>query len=93
MLEDNSENLLFEIFPWNRNFETGIERIDQQHKILVEILNRLARHFASNPQEPDYDRIIDELLDYAKFHFEEEEQIWRHALPGSRQPAATRPPR
>ena len=22
----------FEIFPWNENFETGIELIDEQHK-------------------------------------------------------------
>ena len=34
----------FEIFPWNRNFETGIDDIDQQHKVLVNILNRLAWH-------------------------------------------------
>ncbi|MDM8348029.1 bacteriohemerythrin [Pseudomonas sp. sp1636] len=85
MLEDNSENLVFEIFPWNRNFETGIDLIDQQHKTLVEILNRLARHFACNPPELGCNRVLDELLDYAAFHFEEEEQIWRHALSDSRQ--------
>jgi hemerythrin-like metal-binding protein/diguanylate cyclase (GGDEF)-like protein len=85
MLEDNSENLVFEIFPWNRNFETGIDSIDQQHKILVEILNRLARDSAASTSEQVCSQVLDELLDYAKFHFEEEEQIWRHALPGSRQ--------
>lgn len=85
MREDNSEAALFEIFPWNKNFEIGIAQIDQQHKVLVEILNRLARHFASNPEEPEYRQIIEELLNYAQRHFEDEEQIWCQALPGSRQ--------
>ena len=28
---------IFEIFPWDDNFETGIELIDEQHKELVSI--------------------------------------------------------
>lgn len=85
MLEDDSDNLLFDIFPWNRNFETGIDSIDQQHKVLVDIVNRLARQFASNRPDSFCNAILDELLDYAAFHFEEEEQIWRHAFSESQQ--------
>lgn len=85
MLENNSENSLFEIFPWNRNFETGIASIDQQHKVLVEIVNRLARHFASNLSDSCCNGILDELLDYAEFHFEAEEQIWHYAFSDSQQ--------
>lgn len=85
MLEGNSEDLTFEIFPWNRNFETGIDSIDQQHRTLVEILNRLARHSAASTSEPVCSQVLDELLDYAAFHFEEEERVWHHAFPGSRQ--------
>lgn len=85
MLEDDSDNFLFDIFPWNRNFETGIDSIDQQHKVLVDIVNRLARQFASNRPDSFCNAILDELLDYAAFHFEEEEQIWRHAFSESQQ--------
>ncbi len=70
----------FEIFPWNRNFETGIDDIDQQHKVLVNILNRLAWHFASDTSELTPDQILDELLTYAAFHFEYEEAIWNKTL-------------
>ncbi|RCW68375.1 diguanylate cyclase (GGDEF)-like protein/hemerythrin-like metal-binding protein [Marinobacter nauticus] len=70
----------FEIFPWNRNFETGIDDIDQQHKVLVNILNRLAWHFASDTSELTSDQILDELLSYAAFHFKFEEAIWNKAL-------------
>ena len=70
----------FEIFPWNRNFETGIDDIDQQHKVLVNILNRLAWHFASDTSELTPDQILDELLSYAAFHFEYEEAIWNQTF-------------
>jgi hemerythrin-like metal-binding protein/diguanylate cyclase (GGDEF)-like protein len=71
---------VFEIFPWNRNFETGIEKIDEQHKVLVEILNRLAWHFASSNSELECGHILDELLSYAAYHFKVEEEIWKTAL-------------
>ncbi len=70
----------FEIFPWNRNFETGIEKIDEQHRVLVEILNRLAWHFASSTSDVECGHILDELLSYAAYHFKEEEEIWKAAL-------------
>jgi len=75
-----ADNTDFEIFPWNRNFETGIEKIDEQHKVLVEILNRLAWHFASSNSELACDHILDELLSYTAYHFKEEEEIWKAAL-------------
>lgn len=70
----------FEIFPWNRNFETGIEEIDEQHKVLVDILNRLAWHFASDASRVTSDHVLDELLSYAAYHFKSEEKIWQEAL-------------
>lgn len=34
---------MFELFPWNSQLETGIAKIDAQHRILVGLVNRLAR--------------------------------------------------
>ncbi|MDO6440718.1 EAL domain-containing protein [Marinobacter sp. 2_MG-2023] len=76
----DADSTAFEIFPWNRNFETGIEKIDDQHKVLVEILNRLAWHFASSASELDFGHILDELLSYAAYHFKTEEDIWKSVL-------------
>ena len=66
----------FEIFPWNKNFETGIALIDEQHKQLVHILNKLAAHLANHSNEEVLNKIFDELADYADYHFKAEEQIW-----------------
>ncbi len=66
----------FEIFPWDKNFETGIPLIDLEHKELVNILNRLAAHLANLSSAPALDEIFDELANYADYHFKSEEGIW-----------------
>lgn len=70
----------FKIFPWNRNFETGIEEIDEQHRVLVDILNRLAQDCAASPESFQSSRVLEELLSYAAYHFRSEERIWNEHL-------------
>ena len=72
----SEEIIFFEIFPWNKNFETGIELIDEQHKQLVHILNKLAAHLANRSDEVVLNDIFDELANYADYHFKTEEEIW-----------------
>ncbi|MCJ9429432.1 bacteriohemerythrin [Kordiimonas marina] len=67
----------FEVFPWNSNFETGIAAIDNQHKVLVGILNHLAALLTGSPNPDALLKVFDELESYAEFHFTEEEEIWR----------------
>lgn len=70
-----------DIFPWNDNFNTGIEIVDQQHQRLVLLLNRLASHLAFQTDLPALDDIFDELAAYAVYHFQSEEAIWHAFLP------------
>lgn len=65
----------FEVFPWNRNFETGLNEIDRQHKTLVELLNKLANTLIH--EEPiEINLAFEELAKYADYHFETEENTW-----------------
>lgn len=75
-----SDGDAFEIFPWNRNFETGLEEIDKQHRELVSILNRLARHATSDCSDLTSSHLLDELLGYASYHFRYEESVWEESL-------------
>lgn len=70
----------FEIFPWNHNLETGIEIIDVQHRQLVHLLNQLATQHVQGARQSEVQRILQELADYAHYHFETEEAIWQQAL-------------
>lgn len=66
-----------EVFPWNSNFETGIPLVDEQHKKLVDLLNRLAITLVYDTGELELKQVIDELADYANYHFKTEEGVWQ----------------
>lgn len=73
----NNEDIeFFEIFPWHKNFETGVDIIDEQHKKLVDILNQLAAHLANRSKPITLNKVFDELASYADYHFKTEEKIW-----------------
>lgn len=65
----------FEVFPWNRNFETGIAKIDEQHRTLVNLLNKLAKTLVNN-HFVEVNAAFKELTDYASQHFSDEEEVW-----------------
>jgi hemerythrin len=49
--------------------------IDQQHRELVNMLNRLNDAVKNNESREDIYRIIDEVIAFTAFHFETEEQL------------------
>ncbi len=69
------------IFPWNEHFNTGLSEVDEQHRKLVEILNRLASNIAYGSGEDSLNEIFEELTNYSIYHFETEEAIWHKYLP------------
>ena len=78
MSNNNLNNL--DIFPWNKNFETGIKDIDDKHKKLVEILNRLAVNLGHRSSAILLDSVFNELVEYTDYHFRSEEIIWNEHL-------------
>ena len=75
---DDGQN--FDVFPWNANFATGIALVDEQHKHLVHLINRLANHLARDIHAIEIQSVFDELADYAAVHFRDEETIWAPAF-------------
>ena len=69
------------IFPWNENFETGLPVVDEQHRKLVDLLNKLASYLAYGVEAIELSRVFDELADYAVYHFKTEEAIWGEFMP------------
>ncbi|WP_347841621.1 bacteriohemerythrin [uncultured Draconibacterium sp.] len=70
-----------DIFLWDENFKTGVKEIDQQHKHLVFLLNQVANHIIFEQQEASLGNIINELVDYAVYHFQSEENYWLEVAP------------
>ncbi|MBS1159614.1 MAG: histidine kinase [Proteobacteria bacterium] len=65
-----------DIFPWNDNFNTGIEEIDQQHRGLISLLNQLVGYLSKPDDVPGINAIFEQLREYTAVHFATEERIW-----------------
>lgn len=66
-------------FEWTDAMSVGIAEIDNQHKILVDILNRLFVAVVKRENEQTTIEILDTLVDYTKTHFGLEEQLLQDA--------------
>lgn len=65
----------FDIFPWNDDFATGIALIDEQHEILVRLLNTVARNLVQRADALSFGEIMRELSEYTIYHFDAEEAL------------------
>ncbi len=62
---------------WNDSYRIGISRIDEQHKKLIEMMDKLAGAMHEKKTSEVLEEIIDGLIDYAKYHFSTEEELFR----------------
>jgi hemerythrin-like metal-binding protein len=60
---------------WNDSFATGVAEIDDQHMILVHTLNEAAGKLAESPSHELIEQITQDLLSYALYHFDTEEDL------------------
>jgi len=64
-----------EKIEWKPEYETNIELIDEQHRNILKILNKLIKCYAPLPSSCDIDStaVIDEMDNYITLHFQLEE--------------------
>ncbi len=64
-------------FVWDENFVTGLNDVDQQHHILVDLFNELNRAIFDHSSERDglLADVYGRLLAYTEYHFREEEDL------------------
>ncbi|CDU15766.1 GGDEF domain-containing protein [Vibrio coralliirubri] len=66
------------LFNWDKNFETGIGVVDEQHQYLVGFINHYGSLLSENTISIDDINIaLLDLTRYAEFHFKEEESLMR----------------
>ncbi len=64
-------------YIWNYDFETGINRIDFEHQVFLELINSFKIAVEEGQEKLELDSIISELEKYAEFHFISEENFMR----------------
>ena len=62
------------LIEWNASYITGIDLIDSQHKILINKANKLNNCIQEFNFSNNLKILLDELLEYAFYHFEIEEE-------------------
>jgi|SRR5450830_1454145 len=66
-----------EPIEWSDALLTGVSEIDQQHRILVDTLIEARTLLIGEATGPVFDRVTRDLLAYAIYHFDNEEQLMR----------------
>lgn len=62
---------------WSDELSVGIEEIDEQHKILIGLLNRMHDAIHERHGSDVVEGILAELVDYTRIHFAVEESLMR----------------
>jgi hemerythrin len=60
---------------WSSSYNTGIERIDFEHRIFLELVNSLKKALDHSYTTTQLHRILIEIEKYAEFHFISEENF------------------
>lgn len=63
------------LLAWNDMFSVGVVEIDNQHKQLIEITNRLNKAMIADRDRQALSGILNDLLAYTRTHFEYEERL------------------
>ncbi len=62
---------------WSRKNAVGVSVIDEQHRELFGLLNRLHESVVQGKEQGELHAILDELVDYTVYHFQTEEDLLR----------------
>jgi methyl-accepting chemotaxis protein len=65
-----------ELITWGPGYKIGLNLIDDQHKVLVDIINRVYDAFGSHNNLKVLKKCVKELVDYTVYHFGVEEKIF-----------------
>lgn len=70
-------------FRWSDSLSVGVPRMDDQHRVLLRLINRVADLGASGASGSAIRTILGQLVEYTRFHFADEEKLMEtHGFPG-----------
>ena len=68
---------------WTTANAVGVTIVDDQHKLLFGLLNRLHQAVVDGREQGELHGILDELIEYTVYHFQTEEDLCvEHGYPG-----------
>ncbi len=71
------------VIKWKEEYSVGIRQVDEQHKRLFDLTNRLIKARKDPAGRESLRVFLSELMDYTHYHFQAEEVLFGH-LPTAR---------
>ena len=65
------------LIDWGPKYFIGLKTIDDEHKILVDLINELYVAFGTSNNNKTIKKVLDKLLDYTIYHFGNEEKMFK----------------
>lgn len=75
MLSKNRKGDAMEKIQWKQEYSVGVEEMDNQHKRLFAIINKLIEQPRSSPDKSFIIEILREMVNYSRNHFADEEEL------------------
>ncbi len=63
-------------FEWLEKYSVGVKQIDEHHKKIIAVTNDLAEAIRAGVGGEAIDNVVQELLNYVKFHFAYEQEYF-----------------
>lgn len=65
-----------EFIKWTDEYSVGLNEIDNQHKKLLDIINKLYAAFVNKDEESILEEILNDMAEYTDYHFKVEERYF-----------------
>ncbi len=66
-----------DLIPWSQSLSVGLNYIDNQHKVLIKLINDLHRAMKTGKSTSTSGAILDQLIEYTETHFGNEEKLFK----------------
>jgi len=60
---------------WDESFSVNFERMDDQHKKIIEMINQLHAAMKLKKDQDTVKQILNSLINYTQYHFSDEEKL------------------
>lgn len=64
-----------QLLQWKPEYSVGIATLDEDHKKLIDLLNRFQTAYEYQTSDAFERQALNELIDYTRYHFNREEQL------------------
>jgi hemerythrin-like metal-binding protein len=66
-----------QLITWHKSFSVGSEKIDDQHKIWIDLINQFYDAFKEKKTSEILDEVFTKLKDYTILHFNTEAELFK----------------